>query len=100
MIIRGGVNIAPAELDNLLGAHPAVEEAAAAGYSCDMMGERVAAFAVLKEDQTLSLEELCDYLKERQIAMYKLPEKLIILDAIPRNPLGKALRYKLSEMVS
>lgn len=100
LIIRGGVNIAPAELDNLLGAHPAVEEAAAAGYGCDTMGERVAAFVVLKEGQSLSLEELCDYLKERQIAMYKLPEKLILLDAIPRNPLGKALRFKLSEMVS
>lgn len=100
LIIRGGVNIAPAELDNLLGAHPAVEEAAAAGYACDTMGERVAAFVVLKEDQSLSLSELCDYLKECQIAMYKLPEKLILLDAIPRNPLGKALRYKLSEMVS
>ncbi|MBB6520535.1 class I adenylate-forming enzyme family protein [Pseudoteredinibacter isoporae] len=100
LIIRGGVNIAPAELDNLLGAHPAVEEAAAAGYPCDTMGERVAAFVVLKDDQELSLEALCEYLKERQIAMYKLPEKLVLLDAIPRNPLGKALRYKLSEMVS
>ncbi|WP_299981996.1 class I adenylate-forming enzyme family protein [uncultured Pseudoteredinibacter sp.] len=100
LIIRGGVNIAPAELDNLLGAHPAVEEAAAAGYPCDTMGERVAAFVVLKEGEELSLEALCEYLKERQIAMYKLPEKLIQIDAIPRNPLGKALRFKLSEMVS
>ncbi|GAA6151071.1 class I adenylate-forming enzyme family protein [Pseudoteredinibacter isoporae] len=100
LIIRGGVNIAPAELDNLLGAHPAIEEAAAAGYACDTMGERVAAFVVLKEGQNLTLAELCEYLKEQQIAMYKLPEKLILLEAIPRNPLGKALRYKLSEMVS
>ncbi|MCV6626524.1 MAG: hypothetical protein OIF38_10520, partial [Cellvibrionaceae bacterium] len=74
--------------------------AAVAGYPCEVMGERVAAFAVLKQGASLSLEQLNDYLKAQEIAVYKLPEKLQILPAIPRNPLGKALRYKLTEMVS
>lgn len=99
LIIRGGVNIAPAELDNLINAHSSIEEAAVAAYACDVMGERVAAFVVVKEGQSMSLEALKQYLQEQQIAMYKLPEKLILIDAIPRNPLGKALRYKLSEMI-
>lgn len=99
LIIRGGVNIAPAELDNLINAHPNIEEAAVASYPCEVMGERVAAFVVLKQGENLSLEELKGYLKQQQIANYKLPEKLHVIDAIPRNPLGKALRYQLSKMI-
>lgn len=97
LIIRGGVNIAPAELDNLISGHPAIEEAAVAAYPCEVMGERVAAFVVLKPEHSLDLETLNQYLKDQKIAMYKLPEKLNILESIPRNPLGKALRYKLAE---
>lgn len=99
LIIRGGVNIAPAELDNLINAHPNIEEASVASYPCEVMGERVAAFVVLKQGASLSLDELKQYLKQQQIASYKLPEKLQLIDAIPRNPLGKALRFQLSKML-
>jgi acyl-CoA synthetase (AMP-forming)/AMP-acid ligase II len=99
LIIRGGVNIAPAELDNLINAHPGIEEAAVASYPCDEMGERVAVFVVLKESQTINLSDLNIYLKQQKIAHYKLPEKLHLIKAIPRNPLGKALRHKLSQMI-
>ncbi|NIB43341.1 acyl--CoA ligase [Pseudomaricurvus alkylphenolicus] len=97
LIIRGGMNIAPAELDNLISAHHDVLEAAVAGYPCDLLGERVAAFVVSKSGQSLSLDAIVTFLKSQQLANFKLPEKLVMVQTIPRNPLGKVLRQKLSD---
>ena len=96
LIIRGGMNIAPSELDNLLMAHEDILDVAVAPYACDIMGERVAAFVVLKPNVTLSLSDIVDYLKQQNVASFKLPEKLVIVPEIPRNPLGKVMRYALS----
>ena len=96
LIIRGGVNIAPAELDSLLCSHPDIVEAAVAGYQCDVMGERVAAFAVCKPSCSLELSDVVNFLKEQKIASFKLPEKLVLIESIPRNPLGKVLRNQLN----
>lgn len=98
LIIRGGMNIAPAELDNLLSAHESILDVAVAPYPCDIMGERIAAFVTLKPEKQLTLANLTDYLKQRHVASFKLPEKLILVAEIPRNPLGKVLRYKLSAL--
>lgn len=98
LIIRGGMNIAPVELDNLLNAHEHILDVAVAPYPCDIMGERIAVFVTLKPEKKLTLADITDYLKQRHVASFKLPEKLVLVPEIPRNPLGKVMRYKLSEL--
>ena len=98
LIIRGGMNIAPVELDNLLNAHEHILDVAVAPYPCDIMGERIAVFVSLKPEKQLTLADITDYLKQRHVASFKLPEKLVLVPEIPRNPLGKVMRYKLSEL--
>ena len=99
IIIRGGMNIAPAELDSLLSGHEHIEEAAVASYPCDIMGEKIAAFVVIKEGYDMTLDELTDYLRSCEIATYKLPEKLIITEHLPRNALGKVVRFELANQL-
>ncbi len=96
IIIRGGQNISPAELDTLIEGHPKVREASCAAYADERLGERICAVVALKPGEVLTLEELCAFLKSADIAQYKLPEKLRVLDALPRNPLGKVLRRDLT----
>ncbi len=99
IIVRGGVKISPDELDNLLAGHPKVAEIAVVGYADAVMEERVCAVAVPKPGESISLEDLTDYLKVKKVAIFKLPEKLLIVDQLPRNPLGKILRINLKKMV-
>lgn len=96
IIIRGGQNISPAEVDVLIESHPKVREASCAAYPDERLGERVCAVVALRPDQTLTLDELLAHLKAQDVATFKLPEKLRIVDALPRNPLGKVLRRELS----
>ena len=96
IIIRGGQNISPAELDVLIESHPKVREASCAAYPDERLGERVCAVVALRPDQALTLDELTAHLKAHDIATFKLPEKLRIIDALPRNPLGKVLRRELT----
>ncbi|MAZ87658.1 MAG: 2,3-dihydroxybenzoate-AMP ligase [Cellvibrionaceae bacterium] len=95
LIIRGGMNISPAELDNLLNAHPRISEAAVAGYACELMGERVAAYVVSNDEQPLTLDDIVSYLKAKHVAPFKFPEDVINLSSLPRNPLGKVVRNQL-----
>ena len=97
IIIRGGVNISPAEVEALVESHPAVREAACASYPDERLGERVCAVVALHEGQSLTLEELTAFLKEKELAVYKLPEKLKTVDGLPRNSLGKVVRRELNE---
>ncbi len=96
LIIRGGMNIAPAELDNLLSGHPKVAEAAVASYPCELLGERVAVYVVGNGDEPLTLEDIVSYLKSLHVANFKWPEKLYNIDALPRNPVGKVVRSELA----
>jgi len=96
IIIRGGQNISPAELDVLIESHPKVREGACAAYPDERLGERVCAVVATRPGETLTLDDLNDHLKAHEIATYKLPEKLRIVDALPRNPLNKVLRRELS----
>jgi len=98
IIIRGGQNISPAELDVLIESHPKVREGACAAYPDERLGERVCAFVALKPGESLTLEELNAHLKAHDIATYKLPEKLQLVDALPRNALNKVLRRELRPM--
>ena len=96
IIVRGGFNISSEELEALLLAHPKVREAAIVGYPDDNLGERVCAVVVPQAGATLALPELVAFLRtEKKVASYKLPEKLLLLDALPRNPVGKVLKRDL-----
>lgn len=96
IIIRGGQNISPAELDVMIESHPSVREAGCVAYPDERLGERVCAVVALRPGQALTLDELNAHLKTRDMATFKLPEKLRVVDALPRNPLGKVLRRDLA----
>jgi len=83
MIIRGGQNIYPAELEGLLNEHPKIANVAVVGYPDREMGERTCAYAVLKTGETLIKEEMVAFLKAKKLSAYKLPERLEIIDAMP-----------------
>lgn len=99
IIIRGGVNISSEEIENLLQGHPKVAEVAVVGYPDERLGEKVCVVVAPKKDQTLTLDEVLSFLKEKDIAVYKLPEKVVVVDALPRNPVGKILKRNLREAV-
>ncbi|MFT3792237.1 MAG: long-chain fatty acid--CoA ligase [Rudaea sp.] len=88
MIISGGENVYPAEVESVVYAHPAVAEVAVIGAPDDRWGERVVAVVVLKAGEALDLDTLRDF-AEARLARYKLPRELQLIDAMPRNPNGK-----------
>jgi non-ribosomal peptide synthetase component E (peptide arylation enzyme) len=83
MIIRGGQNIYPAEIEGLLNEHPKVASVAVVGYPDREMGERCCAYVIPKQGEAFTFEEMVDFLKGKQLAMYKLPERLEIVDEFP-----------------
>ncbi|MEW5908840.1 MAG: AMP-binding protein [Thermodesulfobacteriota bacterium] len=83
MIIRGGQNIYPAEIEGLLNEHPKVSSVAIVGYPDREMGERACAYVIPKSGQSLTFQEMIDFLKKQKLAMFKLPERLEIVDAFP-----------------
>jgi acyl-CoA synthetase (AMP-forming)/AMP-acid ligase II len=98
LIIRGGANIYPREIEEVLYQHPKVLEAAAVGIPDPRLGERVCACIVPRPGQSLAFEELTAFLKDK-IATYKLPEFLWLLDALPRTPTGKVQKGPLRDIV-
>ncbi len=94
MIIRGGENIAPAEIEAVLQTHPCVDEVAVLGLPNEEWGQIVAAAVVLKPGSSASPEELTDHCRAR-LASFKKPEVIELLEELPRNPLGKILRNEL-----
>lgn len=99
IIVRGGVKISPDELDNLLAGHPKIAEVAVVGYADEVMEERICAVAVPRKGEVLTLEDVIEFLKAKKVAVFKLPERLLIVDRLPRNPVGKVLRHNLKERV-
>jgi len=99
LIIRGGMNISPEEIETLVVEHPKVAEVAAVGYPDERLGERVCIVVVPMQGETVTLDEINDFLKRKDIAKYKYPEKLFIVDTLPRNPLNKVLKSKIREMI-
>ncbi|HSV53695.1 MAG TPA: class I adenylate-forming enzyme family protein [Burkholderiaceae bacterium] len=98
LVIRGGVNISSEEIENLLMACPGVREAAVVGVPDETLGEKVCACIVAAEGQCVSLATINEYLREhKRVAVYKLPEYLLELPALPRNPVGKILKRELRE---
>ncbi len=97
MIISGGENIYPAELENALAAHPAIMEAAIVGAPDEKWGEVTRAFIVRRPGKDLTAEEVIEFLRPK-IASFKLPRRVDFLDALPRNPSGKILKTTLRTM--
>ena len=98
LVIRGGVNISSEEIEGLLAACPGVREVAVVGVPDHILGEKICACVVPLEGHEVSLEQLVKFLREQQrVAAYKLPEYLLPLAAIPRNPVGKILKRELRE---
>ena len=83
MIIRGGQNIYPAEIEGLLNDHPKVASVAVVGYPDREMGERTCAYVISKGGQDFSFEEMVEFLKGKKLAMYKLPERLEVVAEFP-----------------
>jgi fatty-acyl-CoA synthase len=94
MVITGGENVYPAEVEAVFYAHPAISEVAIIGQPDPKWGEAVVAVAVLKPGRALTLEEMRAWGTER-LARYKLPSRLEVIDAMPRNPAGKVLKFEL-----
>ena len=99
MVISGGENVYPAEVESVLFGHDAIAEVAVIGLPDDKWGEAVTAVVALNEGHSLTLEELRSFAKEK-LAKYKLPLRLHQIDALPRNPAGKVLKFQLRETLS
>jgi acyl-CoA synthetase (AMP-forming)/AMP-acid ligase II len=97
MIIRGGENIYPREIDELLFTHPAIASAAVIGVPDELYGEEVAAFIVLKEGAKLTEQEVIDFCKI-SLADFKCPRTVHFLKDIPKGPTGKLLKRELARM--
>ncbi len=96
MIISGGENVFPREVEDLLTNHPAVNEAAVIGVPDTEFGQRLKAFVVLENNGATDAESLKNYVKEH-LARYKVPRQIVFLEELPRNPTGKVLKRLLRE---
>jgi fatty-acyl-CoA synthase len=96
MIVSGGENVFPAEIEDLIASHPDVVEAAVIGIPDPDFGQRLKAFVVAREGTGLSEKDVKDHVK-RNLARYKVPREVELLDELPRNPTGKVLKRELQE---
>jgi long-chain acyl-CoA synthetase len=94
LIIRGGYNVYPREVEEVLYEHPAIQEAAVIGVPHDALGEEVGAAVVVKEGETLDAEAVKAYVKE-QVAAYKYPRQVWFVDELPKGPTGKILKREI-----
>ncbi len=97
MIVSGGENVFPAEVEGVLGRHPAVEEAIVIGVEDAEFGQRLNAFVVLREGASVTGDEL-KALAHDELARFKTPRDVVFLDALPRTATGKVLRRVLREL--
>ena len=99
MVITGGENVYPAEVESVLYEHPAIAEVAVIGLPDDRWGEIVVAVVAPKPDATVTVEDLRAFAGDR-LARFKLPTRLELVDVLPRTPSGKVLKYELRERLS
>jgi acyl-CoA synthetase (AMP-forming)/AMP-acid ligase II len=96
MIVSGGENVFPREVEDLLADHEAIDEAAAIGVDDEDYGQRLMAFVVKAEGKDVGEEDLKGYVKQN-LARYKVPREIVFLDELPRNATGKVLKRELAE---
>jgi long-chain acyl-CoA synthetase len=94
LIVRGGYNVYPREIEEVLYEHPAVREAAVIGIPDDQMGEEVGAAIALKEGEEASEDDIRAFVRE-QVAGYKYPRKVWFVDELPKGPTGKMLKREI-----
>jgi fatty-acyl-CoA synthase len=97
MIVSGGENVFPGEVEELLAALPEVREVSAIGVPDDKFGQRLRAFVVLQEGAALTEDDVKQHVSAN-LARYKTPRDVVFLDELPRNPTGKVLKRKLAEL--
>jgi len=97
LVIRGGENIYPVEVEDFLRRHPKIQDVAVFGYPHPRYVEIAMAVIKINPNETMTEEELLNFCKEKGLAKYKWPEKIIFAD-VPRNPAGKIDKPKLREM--
>jgi len=101
IINRGGMKLSPSELDQLLEGYSGLQEVAVCAYPDERLSEKVCACVVAKDgEKAPKLSDLTDYLIEQGVAKYKLPERIEVFEQLPRNPMGKVLRFELSDLVA
>ena len=96
VIISGGINIYPREVEEVLYTHPAVREAAVVGVPDDEWGEKVKAYIALKPGMTATEQEIIDYAKSK-LATYKKPREVEFLESLPKGSTGKILKKELKK---
>jgi fatty-acyl-CoA synthase len=94
MIVSGGENVFPREVEELLVTHPAIADAAVVGVDDEDFGQRLCAFVVPREGESISEDAVRDFVKDN-LARFKVPRDVIFLDELPRNPTGKILKREL-----
>lgn len=99
IIIRGGFNISSAEIEDIAKRDPRIADAAAIPIPDEKLGERVCLFVVTKPGSPVGLDDVKQVMKENDVAIYKWPERVEVIDSIPRNPVGKALKEVLRKRI-
>ncbi len=99
VIIRGGENIPVVEIENLLYGHPAVAQVAIVATPDDRLGERACAVVVTKPGESITFDDMIAHLSQARIAKNYLPEKLVVVDAMPTTPSGKIQKFKLRDEI-
>ena len=99
IIVRGGINVSPAEVDDLLVGLPNVAEAATVGIPDEVLGERIAVAVVAAPGATPELSDVTEWLAARDVAIFKRPQRLVVVERLPRNPMNKVVRSELRAMV-
>ena len=97
LIIKGGENISPRTVEEVLFAHPKISEAAVVGMRDDVYGENIKAFIVLKPDQAATAEEIIEYCK-KNLTSFLTPKEVVFMQALPKNIMGKVLKKELRKM--
>jgi 2,3-dihydroxybenzoate-AMP ligase len=98
LINRGGEKISAEEIENLILSHPAVQNAACVPVADPDLGEKMCACLILKKDSSLSLPELVEFLKAKEIAKFKLPERMLVVEDFPVSTFGKVSKKALAEL--
>jgi len=97
IIIRGGQNLSPKEIENILSEHPGVRDMAVVKMPDKEMGEKACAFVVLRQGERLTLEEVIAFFKDKGIAAYKIPERLEVIEELPLTPAGNKVNKRRLE---
>jgi acyl-CoA synthetase (AMP-forming)/AMP-acid ligase II len=100
MIIRGGRNISPRLIEEMVQRHPGVLEVAVAAFPDKVLGERACAFVVLRPAAKINLQSLLDFLRTQQMPIWQMPERLEFMEELPKSAGGKVMKNKLREYVA